>query len=106
MAERKTEYEVTVSERAAGMLTAHAAFLAQSSPAAAEHLIAAFETAANSLREMPRRCPVLQGDYIPANRYRALLFEKRYLLIFQIMEEHVFIDYVIDGRQDYDWLIH
>ena len=105
MAERPIEYHVTVSERAAAMLASHAAFLAQSSPGAADRLIAAFERAAGSLRGMPGRSPFLRGDYIPPNRYRTLLFEKRYLLIYQIVENRVYIDYVVDCRQDYEWLI-
>ena len=105
MAEQPIEYQVTVSEHAAAMLASHAAFLSQSSPAAAERLISAFEKAADSLRIMPVRNPFLRGEYIPHNRYRTLLFEKRYLLIYQIMERHVFVDYMIDCRQDYEWLI-
>lgn len=32
--------------------------------------------------------------------------EKRYLLIFQIQEDIVYVDYVVDCRQDYAWLLH
>ena len=35
-----------------------------------------------------------------------LLFEKRYMIIFQIIDEPVYADYVVDCRQDYRWLIH
>ena len=82
--EQSGNYQVIVSERAARMLVSHAAFLAQVSPEAAEHLTAEFQTAAHSLETMPQRCPWLIGEYIPRNTYRFLLFEKRYMLIFQI----------------------
>lgn len=102
--EQKNRYCVVVSERASQMLVSHAGFLAQVSPAAAERLTAEFEKAANSLSVMPQRCPWLTGEYIPGNTYRFILFEKRYLLIFQIIDDVVYVDYVVDTRQDYSWL--
>ena len=103
--EHPTKYQVIVSERATQMLVSHAAFLAQASPEAAERLVASFEEAANSLQRMPLRCPWFNKDYIPRNTYRFLLFEKRYLLLFQVKDNTVFADYVLDCRQGYDWLI-
>lgn len=105
MEQQNKKYRVVVSARAAQMLVSHAAFLAQASTAAAQRLTAEFEKAANSLEFMPQRCPWLTGDYIPRNTYRFILFEKRYMLIFQIMESTVYADYVVDCRQDYDWLL-
>lgn len=99
------QYTVTVSRRAAQMLVSHAAFLARVSPDAAERLIAAFEEAAKSLEKMPFRCPWFISDYIPANKYRYLTFEKRYLMIYQVRDNTVYVDYVLDCRQDYTWLL-
>ena len=87
------------------MLISHAAFLAQVNPQAAEKLTEEFQRAANSLETMPQRCTWLSGEYIPKNAYRFILFEKRYMLIFQIADDVVYADYVIDCRQDYSWLI-
>lgn len=105
MAEKQNNYRIIVSERAKQMLVSHAAFLAQVSPDAAERLVHSFETAANSLETMPQRCPWFSGEYIPRNLYRFLTFEKRYLLIFQIQDDIVYVDYVMDCRRDYGWLI-
>jgi hypothetical protein len=41
---------------------------------------------------------------LPANKYRKLLVDKRYLLIYQIKDGTVYIDYILDCRQDYGWL--
>lgn len=98
-------YRVVISEQAAQMLVAHTAFLAQSSLAAAQRLITAFDKAARSLETLPQRGPWLRGDYIPKHTYRTLVFEKRYLLIYQLQENTVYVDYVVDCRQDYQWLI-
>ena len=80
-------------------------FLYHTSLEAAERLTAEFEKAANSLEVMPQRCPWFSGEYIPRNTYRFILFEKRYMLLFQIVDNTVYADYVLDGRQDYSWLI-
>ncbi len=103
--EQMNKYRVIVSERATQMLMEHTAFLAQVSVKAAERLVDEFEKAANSLEVMPQRCPWLRGEYIPRNTYRYILFEKRYMIIYQIVEDFVYADYVIDTRQDYGWLI-
>lgn len=104
--ERQNKYNVVVSERAKQMLVSHAAFLAQVNPDAAERLVVSFETAAFSLDTMPQRCPCLMGEYIPKNTYRFLIFEKRYMLIYQIQDDTVYIEYVIDCREDYGWMVH
>ena len=103
--EQQNKYRVIISERATQMLIFHAAFLSQVSPEAAERLTVEFEKAANSLEMMPQRCPWLTGEYIPRNAYRFILFEKRYVIIFQIVDNIVYADYVVDCRQDYSWLI-
>ena len=103
--EQQNKYRVIVSERAIQMLVSHAAFLAQVSPEAAERLTAEFEKRANSLEVMPQRCLWLKGEYIPRNAYRFILFENRYMIIFQIEDDIVYADYVVDCRQDYGWLI-
>lgn len=104
--DQPNKFRVIVSNRAAQMLVSHAAFLAQVNEPAAERLVAAFEEEAGSLEQMPHRCPWLLGEYIPRNIYRYLIFQKRYMLIFQIKDDTVYIDYVIDGRQDYPWLFY
>ena len=103
--EQQNKYRVIISERATQMLIFHAAFLSQVSPEAAERLTVEFEKTANSLEMMPQRCPWLTGEYIPRNAYRFILFEKRYVIIFQIVDNIVYADYVVDCRQYYSWLI-
>lgn len=103
--EQQNKYRVIVSEQATKMLVSHAAFLAQVNPKAAERLTSEFEKTANSLELMPQRCPWLRGQYIPRNAYRFILFEKRYIIIFQIVDDIVYADYVVDCREDYSWLI-
>lgn len=100
----QNKYTVNVSERAAKMLASHAAFLAQVNIEAAERLVVSFEKAAESLQVMPHRCSWLTGEYMPKNKYRALVFENRYMIIFQIKDDTIYIEYILDSRQDQSWL--
>lgn len=102
---KQDNYQVIVSEQATSLLVSHAAFLAQVNPEAAERLVVSFAAAADSLQNMPQRCPWLTGEYIPKYVYRFLVFEKRYLFLFQIQDLVVYVDYVVDCRQDNHWLL-
>lgn len=103
--DEQNKYTIIVSERAKQMLVSHAAFLAQTSVKAAQRLADSFEKTTNTLEFMLQRCAWLTNEFIPRNMYRYLLFEKRYMLIFQVKDNTVYVDYVIDCRQDYEWLI-
>lgn len=105
MQEEDRAFRVEISRRASQMLVSHAAFLAETSIPAAQNLVTAFENAANSLQRMPHRCPWLIGEFIPRNMYRYLIFDKRYLMIYQIQDHTVYVDFIVDGRQDYGWLL-
>ncbi|MCL2663756.1 MAG: type II toxin-antitoxin system RelE/ParE family toxin [Oscillospiraceae bacterium] len=99
------QYNVCVSDRAKNMLGAHVKFLAQKSPSAAHDTKDKIITAIRSLSSMPERCPFFNGDFVPHNKYHKMVVDNRYLLLFQIKDNVVFVDYVIDGRQDYNWLV-
>ena len=98
------KYKVIVSQRAAQMLVENASFLSKVSVSAAERLVDEFEKTISSLEEMPRRCSIFNADYIPKNSYRYIIFEKRYCALFMVIEDCVYVDYVIDCREDYSWL--
>lgn len=98
-------YEVVVAEEATRMLISHARFLAQVSESAAMRLINAFQESALSLARFPKRNPWLTDPSLPEGRYRKLLLEKRYLLVYQIKGSTVFVDAVVDTRQDCSWLL-
>ena len=45
------------------------------------------------------------GDYIPRGVYRYRLFAEHYMIVYQIEDDTVYADYVLDCRQDYGWLL-
>lgn len=98
-------YIVVISNEATQMLISHARFLAQVSEHAAIRLIETFEVKAKSLEQFPEKNPWLTDPLIPSGKYRKILLEKRYLLVYQIKENTVYLDAVVDTRQDYGWLL-
>jgi len=105
MTSPKNLYQVIVSEKAVEMLVSHVRFLANVSEEAAEKLMHEFQVSAASLEMIPEREPWLTDPIIPAYKYRKLLLNKRYLLIYQIKDHNVYIDFVVDCRQNYSWLL-
>jgi len=99
------QYKVKISERAKTMLGAHVKFLAQNSPSSARNVKKKFVAVIRSLSNMPERCPMFDGEFVPRNKYYKMIVDSRYLILYQIKGTTVFIDYVIDGRQDYSWLV-
>ena len=105
MPDKVKKYKVIIQDPATEMLEQHARFLAQVSETAAHRLVDDFVTKARTLETMPERCPWLFDALIPEHKYRKLLFDKYYMLIFQIAEDCVFVDAMVDCRQDYIWLL-
>ncbi len=100
------QFNVVLSARATSDMVSHVSFLAKVSTSAAKKLAQDFRIAAESLERLPLRNPFLTGEYLPQNKYRYLIFAKRYLLIYQVKNDTVFVDYVLDCRQDYGWLLN
>ena len=98
-------YRVEVSDRAKTMLGLHARFLAQKSPSAARDMKMKILMAVRSLSEMPERCSFFDGEFVPRNKYHKMVVDNRYLILYQIKDLAVYVDYIIDGRQDYSWLV-
>ena len=102
--EKMPHYKVIVSDRARQMLADHVHFLAQKSPAAARMLKNDLMDAIRSLHQTPERFPFLFAEFIPPNKYHKMFVEKYYLILYQIKDQTVFVDYIVDCRQDYGWL--
>jgi len=99
------EYNVIVSERAKRMLERHMRFIAERDEDAARRIAKELLQAARSWSDMPHRHPFFSYTYIPPNKYRKMVVTKHYLLLYQIRDATVYVDYVVDCRQDYSWLM-
>jgi len=105
MAENK-KYKVIVSDRAKRMLGTHIRFMAQVNKEAAVAKKKEIMTAMRSLFQMPQRFPFFEEMYITPNKYHKMFIEKWYLVLYQIQDSTVYVEYILDCRKDYSWLIH
>lgn len=103
MAEKK--YTVIVSERAKQMLGTHIRFLARIDKKAARDIKEQLITAMSSLEEMPQRFGFFEEPYIPHNKYHKMFVPKWYLILYQIRDDTVYVDYILDCRKEYNWLV-
>ena len=101
---KKPQYKAIISDRARQMLAGHVRFLAHRSLPAAREMKNDLIDAINSLYQMPERFPFLVADFIPHNKYHKMLAGKRYLILYQIKDQTVYADYIVDCRQDYECL--
>ena len=83
----------------------HIRFLAQVNKTAAKKLKERLVAEIRSLQEMPQRYPFFNVAFIPANKYHKLYIENWYLVLYQIKDDTVFVDWIVDCRQDYQWLM-
>ena len=104
MADKK--YKVIVSDKAKRMLGTHLRFIAQVNKKAAAAKKKELMAAMRSLEYMPQRFPFFNETYIPPNKYHKMYVPKWYLVLYQVKDDTVYVDYVLDCREDYDWLIN
>jgi len=103
--EKAPHNKVIVSDRSRKMLANHVRFLAQKTPSAARKLKNDLMNAIRSLHQMPERFPFLEAEFIPSNKYHKMFVEKWYLILYQIKDQAVYVDFIVDCRQDYGWLV-
>ena len=99
------KYRVIISDRAKEMLGMHIRFLAQVNKSAATKLKSRLVEEMRSLQDMPQRYPFFNENYIPSNKYHKLYVENRYLVLYQIKDDAIYVDWIVDCRQDYQWLL-
>lgn len=99
------EYRVIISDRAKQMLGQHIHFLAQVNKGAAVELKNRFIEEFRSLRFLPQRSHFLYADFIPPNKYHKRTVKNWFLVLYQIRDDTVYVDWIIDCRQDYEWLL-
>lgn len=104
MTENK-RYKVIVSDRAKRMLGTHIRFMAQVNKEAAAAKKKEIMTAMRSLCQMQQRFPFFEEPYITPNKYHKMFIEKWYLVLYQIQDDTVYVEYILDCRKNYSWLI-
>ena len=98
-------YKVIFSDRAKRMLGTHIRFMAQVNKQAAAAKKKEIMTAMRSLCQISQRFPFFEELYITPNKYHKMFIEKWYLILYQIQDDTVYVEYILDCRKDYSWLI-
>lgn len=98
-------YKVIISDRALRMLGSHIKFLARVNKKTTSEKKQQIMSELRSLSSMPQRFPFFQEDYIPPNKYHKMFIDNWYLVLYQIKDDAVYVDYILDCRQEYSWLI-
>ena len=102
----KERYKIVISRRAKTEIENHVNFLAKVNIEAAKSLKSNFIKDIKSLELLPQRNSFLISEFIPPNKYHKMLSQKRYLILYQLKDDTVYVDFVLDCRQDYAWLIN
>ena len=77
----------------------HFEFLAKVSESAAERLLDGLVADMRSLERMPFRNPVFNRPYLRSGKYRYMVSCERYLIVYQVVDNTVFVDGIQDSRQ-------
>ena len=93
------EYFVSIDAGANDRMAEHIEFLARVSEEAAYRLLDEMMKSVRSLKKMPYRNPFYNRPYLPLNKYRYLIFAKRYRIVYQVDGDNVYIDDIQDSRQ-------
>lgn len=104
--EKEQIYQVIISDRAKHALGMKVRFMAEVSKPAAQKTKSSLINAMRSLNTMPQRFPFFEEDFIPRNKYRKMFVEKWYLVLYQVKDDTVYVETILDCRQDYPWLLH
>lgn len=56
------------------------------------------------LESFPQRYPFFNADFIPPSKYHKLYIKNWFLVLYQISDDSVYVDWIVDCRRDYSWL--
>jgi hypothetical protein len=103
---QKTEnYKIVISDKAKQMLGMHIRFISQVNKEVAIKTRIKIISSINSLSTMPQRYPFLEEAELPKNKYHKMYITKNYLVLYQVKDDIVYVDYIMDTRQEYHWLV-
>ena len=99
------KYKVIVSDRSKRMLGTHIRFMAQVNKDAAKAKKKEFMEAMRSLERMPQRFPFFEEVYMTTNKYHKMFVAKWDIVLCQIQDDTVYVDYILECRKAYNWLL-
>lgn len=98
------QYKLLVSPAFSSMLSQHVAFIAIKNISAGKRLHKAMIESINSLATFPERYPVFEHHNLTF-QFRKMFVPNWYLVIYEVTDDTVKIQYMIDCRQENSWLL-
>lgn len=98
-------YRIIISEKAKKMIGEIISFIANVDKDAANKTKDLIINEIKSLYMFPERFPFFDLEYIPRNKYHKMFIEKWYLVLYQIKDKDIYVDYVLDCRKDNRFLV-
>ena len=98
-------YNVEIAENALFLLEKHLRFLANVSAKAAYKINEEIFAKIDTLEDNPFQYPVWQTDFELSREYRRIIVNKRYLIVYFVDGNMVFVDYIFDSSMDNSRLI-
>ena len=93
-------YRVIVDTAVNDRMYEHFEFLARVSTDAANRLLDSLVADIYSLERLLFRNPVFSRPYLPLGKYRYMISNERYRIVYQIDGDFIFVDDIQDCRQD------
>jgi hypothetical protein len=98
-------YKVEISQVARDQMYNHVSFLSNVSEEASLTLKNAFIDNIKSLKSHPDRFSFYDNFALPFERYRKMPVVPYYLVLYEVTNKVVYVDYIIDTRQKNDTFI-
>ncbi|MDR1239641.1 MAG: type II toxin-antitoxin system RelE/ParE family toxin [Treponema sp.] len=102
MEPERTVYHAIIAPAVYDRMYEHFTFLARVSESAARRLLDTFMKDIRSLVSMPFAYPPYDRVFLPKGKYRYMLSGKRYRIVYQVVDDAIYVDDVQDCRQDND----
>ncbi len=102
MESNEKAYQVIIASDASDRMYEHFEFLARVSVNAANNLLDGLLKDIRNLKTDPFRYPVYNRPHLTVGKYRYILSNKRYRIVYQIIGKQVFVDDIQNCRQDDD----
>lgn len=99
------QFKIEVSERAKRNFGKIISYIAIENSSYARKVKAELTASIKSLCKFPERFPFLEGEFIPYNKYHKLVVKGNFIVLYIVQDDIVRVEYVVDCKQDYQWLI-
>ena len=102
MAHDGKAFHIIIDPTAENRMYEHFEFLARINVTAANNLLDGLLSDIGSLENLPYRNPVYNRPYLPPDKYRYMISNKRYRIVYQVDSYFVYVDDIQDMRQSDD----